>query len=250
MADLQYQINTPDPLLREYVDSFWLLHNQSHQEKTVVILPDGRIDLFLSRSSTEPFRLTLMGIGSQPDQAVIAPNSTTYAISFKLPAVEYIFGEPMANLLNTAQTLPPGFWGFMEADLQHFDHFCRKASQLIQSKLPAETDTRKMDLFNRIYEAQGNVHINEVSQQVYWSSRQINRYFNQQFGLSMKAYCDILRFRAAFPQLKEGKLFPEEGFADQSHFIKAVKKLAGVSPKVLNQNPNGRFIQFSTLDGQ
>jgi len=246
MEGLQYTIHQPLPALRGYVDSFWVLHNHSNEEKAVVVLPDGRIDLFLSRSSREPFHLTLMGIGTQPDQAVIASNSVICAVSFKLPAVEYIFGNAMAALLNTAQTLPAGFWGFTEDDLHDFDQFCRKAAQLIQQKLPAETDARKMELFNRIYASQGNVHINEIAKQVYWSSRQINRYFNQQFGLSLKAYCDILRFRAAFSQLKEGKLFPEEGFADQSHFIKAVRKLAGVSPKMLSQNPNGRFIQLST----
>src|SRR4051812_29440217 len=246
MDDLQYQINNPSPSLSDYVDSFWLLRNHSNKEKAVVVLPDGRIDLFLSRSFTEPFHLTRMGIGTQPEQAVIAPNSIIYAISFKLPAVEYIFGTTMAELLNTAQTLPGGFWGFIEDDLNNFDHFCQKASQIIQAKLSTETDTRKMDLFKMIYAAQGNVHINEIAKQVYWSSRQINRFFNQQFGLSLKAYCSILRFRASFSQLKEGKLFPEEGFADQSHFIKEVRKLAGVSPKMLSQNPNGRFIQLST----
>lgn len=247
MADLQYQIIKPDPALTDYVDSYWILRNHSNKEKTVMVLPDGRIDLFLSRSATEPFHLTLMGIGSQPDQALIARDSIICAISFKLPAVEYIFGETMAELLNTARTLPDGFWGFKENDFHDFNGFCQKAAQLIKTKLPAGPDPRKMELFKLIYSTQGNIHINEISKQVYWSSRQINRYFNQQFGLSLKAYCSILRFRASFSQLKEGKLFPEEGFADQSHFIKEVKKLAGVSPKMLSQNANGRFIQFSTL---
>src|SRR5690349_12747228 len=212
MDGLQYQINKPAAALSDYVDSFWLLHNHSNKEKAVVILPDGRIDLFLSMSSTEPFHLTLMGIGNQPDQAVIAPNSIICAISFKLPAIEYILGEPMAKLLNTAQALPAGFWGFTEPDLHNFDHFCSKASRIILAKLPAETDARKMGLFKMIYAAHGNISINEIAQHVYWSSRQINRYFNQQTGVSLKAYCNILRFRAAFPQLKDGKLFPEEGF--------------------------------------
>ncbi|WP_256603285.1 hypothetical protein [Sphingobacterium multivorum] len=49
------------------------------------------------------------------------------------------------------------------------------------------------------------------------------------------------------PAHQEGKLFPQQNFADQSHFIKEVKKLAGVSPKELLKNQNERFIQFSTL---
>jgi AraC-like DNA-binding protein len=86
-----------------------------------------------------------------------------------------------------------------------------------------------------------------MSEQVHWSSRQINRYFNQLFGLSLKAYCNILRFRASFQHIKEGKLFPEQNFTDQAHFIKEIKKFSGVLPKELSKNKDDRFIQFSTL---
>jgi AraC-like DNA-binding protein len=92
--------------------------------------------------------------------------------------------------------------------------------------------------------------VKALSEKAYWSSRQINRYFNQQFGLSLKAYCNILRFRAALQQIREGKLFPEENFADQTHFIKEIKKFSGVAPKELSQNRNGRFILLSALPKQ
>jgi AraC-like DNA-binding protein len=143
--------------------------------------------------------------------------------------------------------LPLDFWGFNAADLSDFDAFCIKASQKIRSLLPDQIDSRKQELFDLIYASNGTVTVKELSEKVFWSSRQINRYFNQQFGLSLKAYCNILRFRASFQYIKEGKLFPQQNFADQSHFIKEVKKLAGVSPKELKRNKNDRFIQFSML---
>jgi AraC-like DNA-binding protein len=89
--------------------------------------------------------------------------------------------------------------------------------------------------------------VKELSQKAYWSARQIGRYFNNYFGINLKAYCNILRFRASFTQIKEGKFFPEGDFADQPHFIKEVKKHSGVTPKVLNKNKNDRYIQFSLL---
>ncbi|HWV29535.1 MAG TPA: hypothetical protein VN038_07775, partial [Dyadobacter sp.] len=46
---------------------------------------------------------------------------------------------------------------------------------------------------------------------------------------------------------REGRLFPDENYADQSHFIREIKKYAGVVPKELERNKNDRFIQFSTL---
>jgi AraC-like DNA-binding protein len=101
--------------------------------------------------------------------------------------------------------------------------------RLIKEKI----DARKQKLFELIYDSAGSMTVKELSEKVYWTSRQINRYFNQQFGISLKAYCNILRFRASFGHIKEGRLFPEQNFSDQAHFIKEVRKLSGVAPREL-----------------
>jgi AraC-like DNA-binding protein len=245
--DFEYKLIIPDKSLADFVESFWLLQNHSDSNKDVVILPDGRLDLFFSQSTTEPFHITLSGLETHPDQATLSTKTIMFAISFKLLATEYIFQNAVSNLLDNAKHLPSDFWDFNANDLQDFGLFCQKASQKIQSLLPKEIDNRKQKLFNLIYSSNGALTVNELSEKVSWSSRQINRYFNQQFGISLKAYCNILRFRASFSHIKDGKLFPQENFSDQSHFIKEVKKLSGVSPKELKRNQNDRFIQFSTL---
>jgi len=63
----------------------------------------------------------------------------------------------------------------------------------------------------------------------------------------VKAYCKILRFQASLEHIREGELYPQLNFTDQSHFIKEIKKLSGVSPKELHKNDNGRFLQFLAL---
>lgn len=246
-SPIHYKLIKPDASLEAFVESFWLLHNDSDSGKEVVILPDGRVDLFFSCSAKEPFHVTLMGIGTEADQAIIAPGTIMFAISFKLPALEYLFGDDAPGLLNSAKGLPPDFWGFDDNDLNDFDLFCEKASQKLKALLPKETDVRKRTLFELIYTSKGSMNVSDMAEQAGWSSRQINRYFNRQFGLSLKAYCSILRFRASFEQIREGKLFPEQNFSDQSHFIREIRRLSGTLPKVLSKNQNDRFIQFSTL---
>lgn len=247
MNDLDYKLIKPSQSLSDFVESYWQLRNPSDSDKEVVVLPDGRIDLIFSQAATESFQVTLVGIGTHPDKAMLAANTLMYAISFKPLAAEYIFQDTIAGLLDRAEHLPANFWNFTADDLNSFDVFCNKASQKIQSLLPTEIDNRKQDLFDLIYSSNGALTVKELSEKVFWSSRQINRYFNQQFGISLKAYCNIIRFRASFQHIKQGKLFPEENFTDQSHFIKEVKRLSGVLPKELKRNPNDRFIQFSTL---
>lgn len=246
--DLHYGVIKPDKSLSEVVDSFWFLHNQSDKSKETIGLPDGRVDLFLFKPSVEPFHIVLLGLGTQAhEQAIIPANCLMFCISFKLLAIEYVFGNAVSDIINSGKFLPDLFWGFTEDDLQDFDLFVQKASQKIQSLLPNEFDKRKRKLFELIYATKGAITVKELSEKVFWSSRQINRYFNQQFGISLKAYCNVLRFRASLEHIAQGKLFPEENFSDQNHFIKEIKKFSGVVPKELFKNKNDRFILLSSL---
>ena len=119
----------PAPSLSLFVDSFWMLHNASDDDKKVIVLPDGKIDLFFSLSATEPFHVTLMGLGTQPDEATITAHMVIFAISFKLPATEYILHQQVAHLTDNVALLPLDFWGFCVDDLNDFDSFCKKAAQ-------------------------------------------------------------------------------------------------------------------------
>jgi AraC-like DNA-binding protein len=246
-SDLEFRLIKPDPSLSEFVESFWLLENRSDSEKELVILPDGRIDLIFAHSTDEPFHIVLSGIETKPDKALMKPKARLFAVSFRLLSTEYIFRHTISDVLNSATPLPNDFWNFSVNDLDNFDFFCQKASQKIRSLLSNDYDSRKKKLFDLVYETDGTITVKELSGKVAWSSRQINRYFNQQFGLTLKAYCNILRFRASFYHIKQGQLYPQQNFADQSHFIKQIKKLSGVSPKELKLNRNDRFIQLSTL---
>jgi len=247
---LQYKLIQPDKSIADFVENFWFLHNTSNSNKEVIVVPNGRIDLSLFKAGAEPFRLFLMGLETQADQAIITPQTRVFVVSFKLLATEYIFHETVSDVVDRGKILPDGFWNLNVDDLNDFDAFVKKVTQKIQSLLPKEVDERKRKLFELIYESNGTVPVKELSEKVFWSARQINRYFNQQFGVSLKTFCRILRFRASFQHIKEGKLFPQQNFSDQSHFIKEIKKLSGVSPKELYKNTNDRFIQFSVLDKQ
>jgi AraC-like DNA-binding protein len=244
---LAYKIIKPGKPLSDFVDSFWFLKNQSDSNKETTGLPDGLIDVSLSKSAEKPFCILLLGGLTQHEQATIPANCLIFCISFKLLAVEYIFGEPIPGIVNGGKFLPVDFWGFTESDLQDFDLFVEKATQKILSLLPKEIDERKRILFELIYGSNGTITVKALSEKVFWSSRQINRYFNHQFGISLKAYCNILRFRASLEHIANGELFPEGNFFDQNHFIKEIKKFSGVVPKELAKNKNDRFILLSAI---
>ena len=245
--EIEYKVFKPVPALADFVESFWMIVNHSDAAHEIVILPDGRFDIIFSYSDTDAFNSALIGLGSEAEQTIFASKTVMFAVSFKLLAIEYLLDIKAASILNQAQTLPNDFWEITKDDLNDFENFCEKVSAKMLSLIKPGIDNRKKKLFDLIYTSNGALSVKELSKTIFWTERQINRYFNQFFGIPLKAYCNILRFRASFTHIKEGKLFPQQNFADQAHFIKEVKKLSGVIPKELSKNQNDRFIQFSTL---
>ncbi len=246
-TNLQFKEVKPTGALADFVDSFWMVHNTSDLGKEVIGLPDGRIDLIFSKSAAEPFHVIVIGLNTQPDEAVIAPGALMFAVSFKLLATEYILGLSFASLADQVKVLPDDFWGFGAGILDDFDAFCNNISEKIHALIPEKIDERKRDLLALIYASKGEMRVEALAARVFWSARQINRYFTQQFGVSLKAYCNILRFRASLEYIVRGDLSPDLNFADQSHFIKEIKKFSGAVPKELFKNQNDRFILLSAI---
>ncbi|HEY9259786.1 AraC family transcriptional regulator [Chitinophaga sp.] len=244
---ITFKMKPPSAGLSDFVESFWMLENEAAQQKEIVVLPDGRFDIIFSYAEEEPFHAILRGLDTEPGQHAIPAKQVMFAISFKLLAIEYLLDIKAAGVLNNASILPDNFWNVTKEDLGDFDALCSKVSASMLMLVKPDIDSRKQQLFDLIYTSSGALSVKELSEKVFWSSRQINRYFNQQFGISLKAYCNILRFRASLQHIKEGQLFPEQDFADQTHFIKEIKKFSGVVPKELSKNANGRFILLSAL---
>lgn len=244
---LEYICLQPDESLTNIVESIWMVKNHSDEEKEGIIVPDGKIDLFLLADENGNFEIFVAGICSTPITKPPFPKSKMFAISFYPIAAEYIFKQSLADLINTKKTLPSDYWGFSRDDLNDFNQFYHKAVMVISSLLFKEIDDRKKKLFKLIYASKGEITVKELEENVLWSSRQMNRYFHKWLGVTLKTYLNIIRFSNSLKQLKNGNFYPQLDYADQSHFIREVKKFAGVKPITLNRNENDRFIQFSLM---
>jgi len=224
-----------------------MFNNPSDKPKEVVLMPDGRVDLFFLQSKTAPFHVTLIGLETIPEQRAIPPHTIAFKVSFKPLGVEYLLQTSIADILNSAKSLPTDFWNINSDDLKDFDAFHEKIKLKLNELFPNEIDERKRQLFELIYASNGEIKVVALSEKINWSSREINRYFNKQFGLSLNAFCKILRFKASLNHIAKGRLFPELNFTDQNHFIKEIKKFSGVVPSELLKNKDDRFILLSVL---
>ncbi|MBF4463627.1 AraC family transcriptional regulator [Flavobacterium sp. LC2016-12] len=248
--DFYYKAVEPEESLLDFVENIGMFHNPSSNDMEVVLMPDGRIDLFFMKTESEPFEITLIGLENVPEQQIIPANTLAFKISFKPLGAEYLLQTSIADILNSAKVLPNDFWEFTADDLKDFEGFHSKIATKLTELLPAKIDERKRKLFKLVYASNGEIKIQQLSEEISWSSREINRYFNKQFGLSLNAFCKILRFKASLEHIAKGRLFPELNFTDQNHFIKEIKKFSGVAPRELLKNKDDRFILLSVLKQQ
>lgn len=244
---LLIQSALPDSSISHFVHSFWMLENNTGKDIPSTILPNGMVDLALMNMGSQNWEISIRGLDTVPSAINIPVATKMFSIGFKLLAVEYLFGDSIKDVLNGGKNLSDKIWQFEETDLNTFENFCRKATQIIKGIFIENIDNRKTKLFDLIYSSKGSLSVQELSDNVFWSSRQINRYFNQQFGISLKAYCNILRFGSSFKPISEGNLFPDQNFTDQNHFIKEIKKYSGVTPKELSKNKEDRFMDITAI---
>lgn len=239
----------PNILLNDFVKNYWWFDNSTTQQLNFTILPDGCFDLIVSFDNYQQEAISLTGLWTKQVEVSIEPNKQLFGIRFKLLAVDYILQQNISSFCNSEQTQDNDFWQIDKTSFNNLESVTEKLNNLMLSILDSQKgiDIRKQNLFNLLYQTNGEQTVEYYSQQVLWSSRQINRYFNDRFGLPLKSYCKILKCFASYKHIKKGQLYPEHNYFDQSHFIKDLKKQTGSKPTELFENINDRFLQLTTM---
>ncbi|QLG44734.1 helix-turn-helix transcriptional regulator [Costertonia aggregata] len=245
---MRYQEKYTNGLIANFIKSFWEFET-ADKECHYEILPDGLFDLIFEIRNEQISRIFLTGVWTKQIKISIPKDTRLIGVRFKLIAAEYIFKQSIKTLKNTKTELPKTFLGAQNQPIGDFEKFTSSLSQKIHYSLKKikEIDSRKFHLFQMLYQLRGEITVKEISESIFWSSRQINRYFNDRFGFSLKTFCNILKCNSSFSQIANGQLFPEQEYYDQAHFIKEIKRYTGATPKDLYQNKNDRFLQLLTL---
>ncbi|MCP2027192.1 AraC-like DNA-binding protein [Flavobacterium sp. HSC-32F16] len=244
---MKYREIKPTGFLKNFVQCFWYYETDCEVQHT--ILPDGYFDLIAEFENDTLITVKLTGVWTKPKDISIPKNIKFFAVRFKLLAIEYLFQKEIKTIVDTTIKLPFTFWNLDTYKSYQFDLFVTDTLNSLETSLKHlnEIDSRKLNLFEIVY-LQKTKTVFELSSQIFWSSRQINRYFSTQFGISLKEFLKIVRCNASYEEISNGNLSPQSDFFDQAHFIKEIKKYTGVTPKELSKNKNDRFLQLSKLE--
>lgn len=245
---MRYREIEPNGFLNNFVKCFWY-YETTDTEIQHTILPDGYFDLIAEFENEKLTTVKLTGIWTKPKDIQIPNNTKFFAIRFKLIAIEYIFQKEIKSILDSIVNLPFSFWSIDKYKSNEFEKFVSEITSNLDTSIKhlKQIDSRKLKLFDSVYE-QKTKTVAEISSTVFWSSRQINRYFQTQFGITLKEFLNIVRCNATYEEISNGNLNPNSDYFDQAHFIKEIRKYTGATPKVLNQNKNDRFLQLSKMD--
>jgi len=249
MHERSYSQLSPCHELKDVVDSYWE-HKNHHQEgRKMTIFPDSFFKLIVVLIEGKIKTIFLTGLWPQESEFVAPPQATIYGIRFNVLAPEYIFQREIASLLQARHVLAPDFWGINTFSFENFEEVVAQFEAVLLGRLQKNDplEAKKQDLAHLLYQAKGSIGAEELTNQVAWSHRQINRYLNKYIGVSLKKYINIQKCYAAYIQIREGKFFPEKDYFDQPHFIREVKKHTGHTPKELYQDPDDQFIQLRDI---
>jgi AraC-like DNA-binding protein len=234
--------------LAHFLKCFWEFETGGQMARHT-ILPDGYFDLIAIQDQAREVRVELTGLWTKPVEVAIAPHTRLFGLRCKLLAAEYLFREPIADILDKEKDLPPDFWQLDQLPCYDAATMAKRLTVLLTQlrENGPPLDERKGRLFDQLYNRRESARVAELAATACWQSRQINRYFARQFGVPLKTVVKMLHCQAAYRGIVRGELNVSDHHFDQAHFIKDIRRFTGVSPKQLHKNENDRFLQLSTL---
>ena len=130
------------------------------------------------------------------------------------------------------------------------DKLILKLEELLISNIKIEYSYEFILAIQLIIQNSGNISSQEISKKVFYSSRHLNRLFNQYLGLSMKSFSRFVRINKSIKLLNNNKtslmsICNELGFYDIPHFIKDFKIVCGITPQKYRANMSDFYSEIA-----
>ncbi|HGM1123973.1 TPA: helix-turn-helix domain-containing protein [Clostridioides difficile] len=130
------------------------------------------------------------------------------------------------------------------------DKLILNLEELLISNIKIEYSYEFILAIQLIIQKSGNISSQEISKKVFYSSRHLNRLFNQYLGLSMKSFSRLVRINKSIKLLNNNKtslmsICNELGFYDIPHFIKDFKIVCGITPQKYRANMSDFYSEIA-----
>jgi AraC-like DNA-binding protein len=240
----RYVEAAPDPRLAAWVECYWSIRAEDTPAVLNRVLPDGCVDLIAG----VPGMSHALAVGTMR-KALLVPMSgrmDLFGVRFHPGAALLFVDIPLGQLTDTRVPLET-LWGPSSAAFTDAatapDRRVERVERLLLSRLGREWNARSDEALAEravglMRRARGGAGIRDVAAALSVGERRLQRAFERSVGLAPKVLSRVLRFRRAIREIDRGPTRPvswaaaaaNAGYADQPHFIREFKALAGVTP--------------------
>ena len=245
IAASDYREFRPPLALAQYLLCFWTQTIRSSVEFAQQVLPDGCVDILLLNEAP-----IVVGPWTESFVAHLAPDTNIIGVRCHPGLAPSLLGMPASELLNRSVPLCD-VWGSGEtarwARIADETSFSARMSAMETALLGRVTKASPVDkaMTAAIDWIARRPHgrVEQLSQWLGLSSRQIQRRFTMAVGYGPKLFQSVLRFQrllnlAAGERVRRNlaEFAADADYADQAHMTREVQRFSG--------NPPSRLLQF------
>jgi AraC-like DNA-binding protein len=254
---MHFQIISPSGILARYIQHYWMLEaGDNEQVATERVIPTGNIEWmfhyrnpFLVKSSSHETHIQQRGFASGINNSYSDVSTRgaagVIAISFYPDGACQFLQMPLSLLGNSSVSLND-LLGSKTREIEEkivLANGLAERIRIIESFLLSiyrpvvSHDSRLIsDAVRIIKNAKGQIPSGKLSEILSFSQKSIERKFSEKVGTSPKQFCRIVRFQHVVKGLWVGNtgeltsLAYNNGYFDQSHFIRDFKAISGYTP--------------------
>ena len=254
---MQYAEHPSIPELAAIVELLWTLSGDAAalDADTQPILPDGRPELILHFGDAFERvygdgrierQAKIIFAGQLTSQLLLRPTGVigVVGVRFHPYGAAALFNAPQDELAGLtigvdalAKPLSRALSAVRESAADLDDGVTRVQQELLQWVAPENIDLRVRSAVQTIDREQGLVSIDDLAASVSMTRRHLERQFLKVVGITPKRLARITRFQHALKILDGSDAAPRGtrtaatcGYADQAHFIRDFRELAGCPP--------------------
>lgn len=245
-----YTEYNPHPLLKPYIDKYWVSQGYINGTISMKILPDGCIDIIFAYGESASTRCMtentpyIVGTATTFTEQQFSNTVDMFGVRFNpagitafVKAQFYEVTDRIVELSQVDSLFNREFYLSIPDTHNRLTQIKYIENYLLKTLSYAfETDTRMVHAVNLFNHHTGNISPIIVAEKVCLSSRQFERKFKSVIGISPKMYNRIRRlkhtkqFINTFPDKSLSEIAWDCGYYDHSHLIKDFTGLTGELP--------------------
>lgn len=254
---MNFQYIKPSKFLSQYIKHYWVLEaDDSEGEVCERVIPTGIIEwmfhygnTFVVRNSEEEKlqpRSFVSGINSNYTDVFTRGESGVIAVTFYPHGASHFLPFPLSEIENVSIDLGDIFNAAImdiEDEISAANSVMERIGIIERFLLSRFQPIKNNDLLlikesiKLINQSKGQIFASDLSKRLFLTNKSLERKFSTFLGKSPKQYIRIVRFQSTIESLSNinnrqlTEFAYENGYFDQSHFIRDFKTLSGYTPK-------------------